>query len=84
MKYIVFSDGKSGAESPLIFPTAWAHSQIAERMASPGLSVVAAGFVKLAANGHVECSGRSDSLGIPSRPKRDAGLISKSLAELLS
>jgi hypothetical protein len=80
MKYIVFA-APDGYEYPIIFPPLWGHDDMARKIGMPHLKVVAAGFIRTDANGKLECTGRSSSLNIPSRPDRDAAVISKWLAD---
>lgn len=80
MKFVILGD-KEGYELPIIFPAMWGHDEVARALTQAGQIVVAAGFVQVTEGGEVACSGRSSSLGIPSRPKRDAAVIAKWLAE---
>ena len=79
MKYIIFSDPE-GFEYPIIFPTLWAHSEVAGKLALPKQKVIAAGFIQTGADGRLECLGRSSSLSIGSRPERDAAVVAKYFA----
>ena len=79
MKYIIFSDPE-GKEYPIIFPTLWAHSEVAGKLALPHQKVIAAGFIQTGGGGTFACLGRSSSLSIGSRPERDAAVVSGAFA----
>ncbi|MEI8396988.1 MAG: hypothetical protein WCF85_19860 [Rhodospirillaceae bacterium] len=78
LKYIIVRDGEY--EFPVMFANAWAHSDVARKLRGDGQSVIGAGFVMTDDGGRVVCSGRSSSLGISSRPERDAAVIRAWLA----
>ncbi len=76
MKYIIVN-GPDG-ETPVIFPRAYYHNDIASRFAPA--KVVAAGFVRLS-EGKAECYGGSSSLRIVSRRLRDSELVARHLSD---
>ncbi len=81
-KYIVAEivSGGVAMETPIIFPSFIAHSDIAQN-----LKVISAGFVQFTPDQEdrdcvdVEAFGESVSLNLKSRPKKDARLIAYSL-----
>lgn len=86
MKYIVLRT--TSGEVPVVFPPIVQHRVMAAGFIEAGMRVVSAGFVRIRGRRHddttddtmsVVCSGRSQGLGLQSRPDRDAALIQASL-----
>ena len=75
-KYIIFDDNDGhGNETPIIFPNKVTHSDMAKAMAEIGYArPVSAGFVRVTAKGNFICSGKSESMGLSSRPD-DGGVL---------
>ena len=74
MKYIVVRTPHG--EEPVVFSGTFMHADLAQRLAPS--EVVAAGFVRLAADG-IECFGSSVGLHIRSRGSVDAALLANGL-----
>ena len=74
MKYIVLAAPRE--EAPVLFPRSFTHSYVAALF--PQMRVLSAGFVGDDDAGPA-CGGRSDSLGISSRPEADTALVRASL-----
>ena len=75
MKYIIVD--WNGLEVPLIFPCFWKHDDFARNYWGMG-PVVSAGFLKQDDCGNLYTTGRSDSLGVKSRPE-DLEIITRQL-----
>lgn len=77
MKYVMFEGGSKF----LIFPAGMTHSE----SIPPGYTVKSAGFVHIVPDhikGHgvtAKCFGKSESLGVASRPKHDSLMITITL-----
>lgn len=74
MKYIVYQ--MDGFQVPVLFPDHITHSTV-HVLNEPGHTVkpIAAGFFAIDSNRNVTCTGRSESMKLPSRGPKDAELI---------
>ena len=73
-KYIVIDYPEKG-EAIIIFPEMLVHRHVARDNAHMGCKTISAGFVTLR-DGEFICHGKSESLGIKSRPE-DADLVNR-------
>ncbi|PPD55476.1 MAG: hypothetical protein CTY12_00440 [Methylotenera sp.] len=71
-KYVVFKDPHLDREMPYIFPNIVQHLDFARCI---GDIAISAGFCHLDKNGMWEAYGRSESLGLNSRPSEDSDLL---------
>lgn len=76
MKYIIFD--VRGAEAPVLFPESFNHAWVADSLKP--LRPLSAGFVDLDGDGRPRCRGRSEGLGLKSRPGVDRELVAAHLA----
>lgn len=80
MKYISF-DRRFSYQSLVIFPADVDHAQFARFVAIEPENVLGAGFIKLDANGHPYCHGKSTSLNVRARVKEDTELLFRQLGQ---
>lgn len=77
-KYICIDYPIKG-EAIIIFPETLVHKDMAQNNAHAGCKIISAGFTMENDTGRLVCYGRSESLGIDSRPEIDTAIVNKML-----